>query len=204
MTARVALTELLAIGAQPTAIIGTFSVEPHPTANLIIAGIREEVRSSRLRNIRTLYSSEKNVEVKQTGVGISAFGFVAASAMKIGRCRQNDDVVAVGEPHVGREVIRAEKRRTVADTRDVIRLREQSFVHELIPVGSKGILYEARTMAKDSHLSFKPSRSLGVDLKKSAGPATVLLCAVQRGSCVDMTRIVRAKPIRVIGEFTEI
>ena len=199
MTARVALMELLAVGADPIAITGTFAVEPEPTANRVIDGIRDELRNARLRNVRLLYSSEKNVRVNQTGVGITALGIVSESAMKIGRCKGDDEVVAIGEPCVGTEVIRAEKNRRVANTRDVIRLREKPSVHELIPVGSRGILYEARSMASESKLHFVALRSQQLDLKKSAGPATVLLASLRKGSFAKVKNTLDAKPIEKIG-----
>jgi hypothetical protein len=199
MTARVALMELLSTGADPIAIIGTFSAEPEPTANLVIEGIREEVRSARLRKLRLLCSSEKNVKVDQTGIGITAVGIVSSSAVKIGRCEEEDDVIAVGEPYVGREVIQPEKNRMLPDTLDVIKLRRNRFVHELIPVGSKGILYEARVMAEDSQLFFEPLGSQQINLKKSAGPATVLLSALRKGSFARVKKALGAKPSRKIG-----
>jgi selenophosphate synthetase-related protein len=199
MTARVALMELLATGADPIAIIGTFPVEPEPTANQVIEGIKEEVRNARLRNLRLLYSSEKNVKVNQTGIGITIVGIVSSSAVKIGRCEEEDEIIAVGEPYVGQSVIQAEKNQILAETLDVIKLRTNHFVHELIPVGSKGILYEARNMAEDSNLFFEPLSSQRINLRKSAGPATVLLCALRKGSFVRVKKALSAKSSRKIG-----
>ena len=147
--------ELLAIGADPTAIVGTLSVEPEPTGNQIIKGMLDEVRYARLRNVQILSSSEKNVKVSQTGIGVTAMGFVSTSRLKVGRCRPGDEVVAVGEPHVGHEVLRAAASRKIADSLDISKVRDKPFVHEIIPVGSRGILKEARTMAKDSNLLVK-------------------------------------------------
>jgi hypothetical protein len=199
MTARVALMELLATGADPIAITGTFAVEPQPTANLVLEGVREEVRNARLGGVRILCSSEKNVKVDQTGIGVTAIGLLSNSAMKIGRCREGDEIIAIGDPSVGQEVVAAEKTRRVADTLDVIRLRGNPVVHELIPVGSKGILYEARAMARDSKLSFEPLDSQNIDLRKSAGPATVLLAALGKRGFASVERSRISKPIRRIG-----
>ncbi len=84
MTARVALMELLAIGANPIALAGTLSVEPKPTGDQVIKGMLAEVRYARLRNVQILASSEKNVKVSQTGIGVTAIGFVSTSNLKIG------------------------------------------------------------------------------------------------------------------------
>jgi selenophosphate synthetase-related protein len=203
MTARVALMELLSIGANPIAIIGTFSVEPEPTGNQVIEGIEEELRSSQLRDLKLLCSSEKNMKVDQTGIGITVVGVVSSSAVKIAQCEEGDEVIAVGEPYVGREVIHAEKHRMLPNTLDVMKLRRNRFVHELIPVGSKGILYEARLMAEDSRLFFEPLSSQQVDLKKSAGPATVLVSAIRKGSFAQVKKALGAKPIGKIGTLRQ-
>lgn len=200
MTARVALMELLAIGANPIALAVTLSVEPNPTGNQVIKGMLDEVRYARLRNVQILSSSEKNVTVSQTGVGVTAIGFVSNSNLKTGRCRPGDEVVAVGEPHVGQEVLRAEASRKIADTLDIIKVREKSFVHEIIPIGSRGILKEGRIMATDSNLSIRLFGSQRLDLKKSAGPATVLLCALREGSFRKVEALLD-KPTNVIGHF---
>ena len=88
----------------------------------------------------------------------------------------------------------------IADTKDVCSLRKFSFVHEIIPVGSKGIWHEARILAKESKLSLTLSNS-HIDLKKSAGPSTVLLCAIPSGRLNDVRRIVSGKPTSTIAYF---
>jgi hypothetical protein len=204
MTARVALMELLAIGADPITLAATLSVEPEPTGNQIIKGIRDEVRYAQLSDVQILCSSEKNAKVSQTGIGITAVGLVSPSKVKIGQCKPEDEIIAVGEPHVGQEVLVGEKNRRVADTLDVCRIRKKSFVHEIIPVGSRGILYEARAMAKGSRLSFRGLGSRQINLKKSAGPATVLLCAIRKGSFTNVQESLVGKPARMIGRLRKI
>ena len=199
MTARVALMELLAVGADPIAMSGTFSVEPKPTGDSVIEGIRQELKDSHLNQIPIICSSEKNFKVKQTGIGITAIGLVSNTSLKIGRCEPGDDVVALGEPHIGHEVIQAERKRRIANALDVIRCRKKSFVHELIPVGSRGMYHEAGVMATDSKLVFEPSITRQAELKKSAGPATVLLMAVRN---VELDRVLNTAGrggIRKIG-----
>ena len=97
MTARVALMELLAVGADPISIAGTLAVEPEPTGNQVLRGIADEIRTAGLHGLPIICSSEKNVKVSQTGVGVTAFGSLANSRLKIGRCRPGDELVAVGE-----------------------------------------------------------------------------------------------------------
>lgn len=203
LTARVALMELLAAGANPVALVGTFPVEPEPTGNRLLEGVREEVRNGRLRNLRILCSSEKNVGVNQTGVGVTAIGLLPESNLKIGRCKDGDEVVAVGLPYVGQEVVRAEKNGRVAETLDVVKLRRSRLVHELIPVGSRGIFYEAGVVAEDSGLFFQPLTSQRIDQEKSAGPATVLLAVIRRGSLGGVKKIVGGKPVARVGVLSK-
>ena len=193
--------ELLAIGADPIAISGTFCVEPSPTGDFVIEGIRQELRHAHLTNIPIACSSEKNFKVKQTGIGLTAMGLVRKSVLKIGRCVEGDDVIAVGEPSVGPEVICAERNQRIPDTLDAVKFRKSAYVHELIPVGSRGILYEAKVIAKDSDLCFEPSGQQPIKLKKSAGPATVLLLAIREGSLNSIRGTIGRKLVRKIGSL---
>jgi hypothetical protein len=198
-TARVALMELLSVGANPICLANTLTVEPKPTGIQILKGIRDELRYARFASqIVMTGSTEKNVSVNQTGVGITIVATATSRSLKIGRCRPGDAIVAIGLPHVGDEVMVGEKERRIADTRDVRILLKAPFVHEIIPVGSQGILHEARTIARDSNLHFTSRRHLEFDICKSAGPATVALCAC-RQSCIDALSRLTEKPVTLIG-----
>ena len=192
--------ELIAIGADPIVMSGTFCVEPKPTGDLVLAGIRQELRRAHLDGIRIVCSSEKNFTVRQTGIGITAMGLVPNTRISCGRCEQGDEVAAIGEPCVGREVVHGERSKRIADTLDALKLRKLACVHELIPVGSKGILYEANVLAGDSGLYFRPSEPQTVNLRKSAGPTTVLVVALEEGSFPRIRRAVQ-KPVRRIGSL---
>jgi thiamine monophosphate kinase len=198
LTARVALMELLAIGADPLTLAATLCVEPKPTGKHAIQGILEEVRHAQLSNVQLVCSSEKNFKVDQTGIGVTAIGLVPPSKLRIGRCEPGDVIVAIGEPHVGEEVLAGERNRRLADTRDVCRIRKKAFVHEIIPVGSRGIFHETEMLAKESKLSLNLQDS-GIDVRKSAGPATVILCAFAKHSLGQAEYLAAGKPFRVIG-----
>jgi hypothetical protein len=194
--ARVALMEILAIGANPVCISTTFAVEPNPTGRSIIRGVKAEMKKAGL-DARTpiVDSTEKNFKVRQTGAGVTVVGLASAKTIKIGCCAAGDDVFAVGLPCVGREVLAGERRQLVADTSDVRKLFASLLVHEVIPVGSRGILYEAQVLARDSALRFKRDYDLCLDLTKSGGPGTVVLftCSKQ----IEEAGI--SKPVNHIG-----
>ncbi len=201
-TARVALMEALSVGAYPICIVNTLAVEPEPTGIQIIKGIRVEVRCARLdRRIVITGSTEKNVLVSQTGVGVTVVGIVTLKSLRVGWSKPGDAVVAIGLPAVRDEVILGEKERRIADTRDVVRLLDLPFAHDIIPVGSQGILHETQTIAKDSGLRFTLRLRAKVDVKKSAGPATVLLCTCRHSNLEELSRSIQ-KPTNLVGTLS--
>ena len=199
--ARVALMETIAVGANPICLSVTLSVEPFPTGREIIRGIRRELTRSKLGYVRMVRSSEKNFPVQQTGVGVTVVGLVHDP--KIGKCKRGDLVIAIGQPCVGREVLKGERTRSIADLADVHALLRLPFVHEIIPVGSKGVLKEARILATDSKLRFLPRKPVTLDMNKSAGPATVALCAISPSNRARLQEIID-KPLNPIGELIDI
>jgi hypothetical protein len=198
-TARVALMENLAVGAEPLSISSPLPVEPNPTGREILRGIRVEMAYAGLSPGTPLVSSmEKNFAVRQTGAGVTVIGLVQSKSLRIGRCRNGDEVLAVGLPCFGAAVLESARKGNISDTRDVHRLANQDFVHEILPCGSRGVMYEAQVLAKDSNLRFKPDLNIGIDLQMSAGPATVTLCVCPMEKS-EQVRSALGKPILRIG-----
>jgi hypothetical protein len=182
-TARVALMEILSVGAEPVCIASALAVEPKPTGNQILLGVRDEMRHALISpNTPIVNSTEKNFEVKSTGVGVMAVGIAIRNRLRVGRCEAGDEILAIGLPHVGAEVLRAEKRGVITNSRDIRTLLRTNMVHELIPAGSRGVLHEAQVLAADSQLSLRRERGMKFDVMKSAGPATALVSACMGGS----------------------
>jgi hypothetical protein len=88
-----------------------------------------------------------------------------------------------------------------ADTRDVRSLLNSHLVNEVIPVGSQGILHEARTIAEDSSLEFTLRPRPDVDVRKSAGPATAILCACPDSRVKELSAFVE-KPLHLVGALS--
>ncbi len=78
-------------------------------------------------------------------------------------------------------------------------LLDLPYVHEIIPVGSRGISREASTIATDSRLHFYPARNPTVNVKKSAGPATVIICAIDPAKWSELNEAID-KPLSFIGK----
>ena len=199
-TARVALMEVLAVGATPVCLTNTLGVEPDPTGFEILEGIKSEIQLAGLdRSLFVIGSMEKTVAVEQTGIGITVVGLAPKNNLKIGLSKPDDLLVAVGRPNVKDEVLPAEERGEIADLEDLLKLMSCSFVHDVIPVGSQGIIHEVNVLAEDSGLRAK-LKLLAVETKKSAGPATTVVLTVSKNALSKLYGLIN-KPIQVIGSF---
>jgi selenophosphate synthetase-related protein len=199
-TARVALMEVLAVGATPVCLTNTLGVEPDPTGFEILEGIKSEIQLARLDGSLVIIGSmEKTVAVEQTGIGITVVGLAPKNNLKIGLSKPDDLLVAVGRPSVKDEVLPAEERGEIADLEDLLKLMGCSFVHDVIPVGSQGIIHEVNVLATDSGLRARLELP-EVETKKSAGPATTVVVTVSKNAFARLSGLIN-KPIQVIGSF---
>jgi hypothetical protein len=199
--ARVALMDVSATGAFPLLLSVTLGVEKEPTGNAIIEGIRGEARSIGLDpNQVIMENTEDNFETLQTGVGLTVVGFANEEDLRIGKTCPGDLIVAIGKPKVGDEVIAAEARGEIADLKNITQLSQRKYVHDIWPVGGFGIANEAKMMAYGVGRQLKTCEVQGLDLNKSAGPATVVLATIDRDSLEDLISLI-PKPINVVGEI---
>jgi hypothetical protein len=199
--ARVALMDVSATGAFPLLLSVTLGVEKEPTGNAILEGIRVETRSIGLDpNQVIMENTEDNFETLQTGVGLTVIGFANEEELRIGKTCPGDLIVAIGKPKVGDEVIVAEARGEIADLKNITQLSQRKYVHDIWPVGGFGIASEAKMMAYGVGRQLKICEVQGLDLNKSAGPATVVLATIDRDSLEDLVSLI-PKPINVVGEI---
>jgi selenophosphate synthetase-related protein len=199
--ARVALMDVIATGAFPLLLSVTLGVEKEPTGNEILEGIRREARSLGLDpNLVLMENTEDNFETVQTGAGLTVVGFANEDELRLGKTRPGDLIIAVGKPKVGDEVILAEVKGEIADLKNVTQLSQKKYVHDIASVGSLGIADEARMMAYGVGRQLKLFEVQGLDLNKSAGPATVVLATVDREKLEDLASLIR-QPFNVVGEI---
>ena len=74
------------------------------------------------------------------------------------------------------------------------------YVQDILPVGSKGIKYEAELLAKLNQLHLELDPELKLDLEKSAGPATVLLVTVPPNKLAKLQKSIN-KPLNYLGKL---
>lgn len=198
-TTRVALMEVFAVGAKPISIVNTLAVEYNPTGKSIIEGIKEEIRSLGLaENILLNGSTEENIQTMQTGIGVTVIGLIEKNKLLLASSQVNDLIIAIGLPLVGEKVL--QEMEMIADVADLKKLMEIAGVHEIIPVGSKGISYEADLLAHMSVLKCEYQRGLTIDLYQSAGPATTILASVTEDALKEVQRKI-IKPLTIIGKL---
>ncbi len=199
--ARVALMDVVATGAFPLLLSLTLGVEKEPTGNQIIEGINREARTLGLDPNQVLMeNTEDNFQAVQTGAGLTVVGLANEDELRLGMTLPGDFIVAIGRPKVGNEVIAAEARGEIADLKNVAQLTQRKYVHDIAPVGSFGIASEAKMMAYGVGRQVKLFEVAGLDLNKTAGPATVVLATIDRERWEDLTALI-PKPINIIGEI---
>ncbi|MTI61595.1 MAG: hypothetical protein FH762_16700 [Firmicutes bacterium] len=200
-TARVALMEVISVAAEPLSIVDALAVEYNPTGEEILNGIKGELKRIGLDSqIAVNGSTEENIETSQTGIGVTVLGRVNRDKIKIAAGQPGDILIAVGLPMVGEEVLANQEK--VADLPVLQQLLGFKGVHEIIPVGSKGLAYEAGILARSVRLRLKLRDDSELDLQKSAGPATSLLTAVEKDLFAPLKAEI-AKPLIIIGELAE-
>ncbi|WP_338827393.1 AIR synthase related protein [Neomoorella thermoacetica] len=197
-TARVALMEVLAIGAWPVCIVNTLCVEPEPAGAAIREGVADEMRVLGIDPEKALTgSSEKNIPTTQSGIGITVIGLATTAELLTGRLAAGDTLALFGRPKVGTEVFLDDPE--IVDLKTVRLLLDQPGIREIVPAGSRGILAEARDLAAlyGLQINWRPGLTEPA-LLKSAGPATCILAAGDRAA-LETTGRRAEKPFCLLG-----
>lgn len=174
MTSRVVLAEILSVGAEPRLLTAAICNEPDPTAEGVLTGIRQELKKLSMSHLPITISTEKNIPTRQTAIGITAIGICRREKLRIGLSQPGDVVYCLGIPKVGHE-FKGVDDPEILQLNHIQLLSEWEGIHDIIPVGSRGIKGEASTLAEAVGCSFVPSTPSTLDLDKSAGPSTCLL-----------------------------
>lgn len=197
-TVRVGLMEVLASGASPLVVVNTLCVEMNPTGNSILKGIQQEIEAAGLSaDIAVTGSTEENMETCQSGLGVTVIGKAAKSALRLGQSRPGDLVICLGRPKVGEEVLDYTEKANPALVKTLLKL---PYVREILPVGSLGVLHEAKLLAQCSGSRLETEPSPGIDLHQSAGPATCVLISVDAAYLKNIKKI-SSLPVFIIGRL---
>jgi len=199
--ARVPLMEILAAGAVPISIIDTLTVEMEPSGREIISGILDEASAAGIKNRDIITgSTEDNIPTSQTGIGVTVIGIIHRKNFRPGSSKPGDIIATVGFPKSGPED------KVVLDDPEIVTLStvrslaKSDFIHDILPVGSKGIAYEASQLAESANLSLSLIKRSSINLTKSAGPSTCILASLAKSSSKKLTEFTQS-PIYIIGEL---
>lgn len=189
-TARVALLEVACVGAKPVFCTLNGCNSPEDGERLL-AGM-----SKVLPQVPVVISTEKNMPTCMSAFGISITGVCKLSELRLGRACEADRLFCAGLPLVGEEVLQPGA--TCFTMAHLDALFKDEHVHAVIPCGSQGIAKEAQVIALESALTAVFDTEAGIDLNKSAGPATCAVFAADRQAGHDFELGI---PVVCIGQF---
>ena len=178
-TVRVGLLEILCSGAEVITIVDNVCAEMEPTGREIIRGINSELKLAKIDDVPLTGSTEENFEVFATGVGITVIGIIDKDKLKVNNIKSNSVIYSIGIPKVGDE-IDFYNDNDIFGYETLYDIKDLEGVYEIVPVGSKGILYEAISLATNNGKKFIQNENLNVDIKRSCGPATVVIVAIDK------------------------
>lgn len=177
-TAAVVLCEILAFRAIPQIIVNNFCVEMNPTGEKILVGIKEAIEEIGLDSSHLLTgSTEENIPVMQTGIGLTCMGMIDLKLWTKPKTQPGDELFAIGIPKVGTEVVETDE---ISNLKIISQINNHLGIHEILPVGSKGIDYEVNELCRCNNLILNYTENIPLDIKKSAGPVTCVLVSGEK------------------------
>lgn len=175
---RVAMMELMAVGGTASAVIlSNFTGDQ--SWNEYMEGIYQVFAELELSPLPVIGSTETNMSLQQSAIGLTVLGDIEKERKRIKRTPAHACFAVIGEPLVGASVLTDKER--VAPLSLFRKLLEIAEIYEVVPIGSKGILYEFEQLLKDNDISELKVTSF-LDLDKSSGPATCFLISYTKSA----------------------
>lgn len=196
---KVPMMEVVASGATPVIVVDNLCVEMDPVGADILDGVRDVCRELDHMPVIT-GSDETNMPTVQTGIGITVIASLRLEDSRLGSSQSGDLVYAVGLPLGGSEGATPDGDAGMATVTTVRQLLALEGVHEVLPVGSKGIEYELGELAKGASLKMDVVEQNSVDVKRSAGASAVVLASVALGATIDPATV-GGLPCALVGRL---
>jgi len=198
---RVPLLELLASGARPLAAFDMLTVPMQPHGTEIIRGIRDELHLAGLgRDFPLSGSTEDNVPTTMTGIGTTVIGLVHETDLRPGTSQAGDAIICIGVPKSGPEDKVTLIDKTILQQKEFRKVLQIEGIHDILPVGSRGVAYEAGELARLAGLELDLADAHAINIKKSAGPATCVLVSCTN-TAINQIRQQILTPIFFIGRL---
>jgi selenophosphate synthetase-related protein len=196
---RVPLLELLSCGAIPIAAFDMLTIPMIGPGEEIVRGVRDELNHAGLpADFPLSGSTEDNVPTIMTGIGTTIVGMVDDIDFRPSTSLTGDIIICAGIPKSAPEDIVLLDDPQIINQKDVLDLINIEGVHEILPIGSKGIEYEAGQMAKLASLTFVSDSEMDVDISKSGGPSTCVIVSCTSEGLVNIRNKISV-PINKVG-----
>lgn len=198
---RVPLMEIRASGAKPIAAFDMLTVPMDKYGKEIIRGVRAELLEADLTdNFPLSGSTEDNVPTTMTGVGTAVIGIAEKNEFRPGTTKTEDVILCIGLPKS------APDEKVLLNDPEIIKQSDLSTIckieniHEILPVGSKGIAYEINQIEETVGLKSVIKKNIRINLEKSAGPSTCVIVTTSP----DTEKVLKNHlnvPITKVGKF---
>ena len=200
---RVPLLEILCSGAIPLAAYDMLTMKMAGVGAEIVRGIRDELKLAGYgEKFHLSGSTEDNVPTRMTGVGTTIIGLVQAKDFRPGTSQPDDSVVCLGLPKSAPEDrVRTDDPEIIQQT-DLEVVLGLDGIHDILPVGSHGIGYEAEAMASEAGLTFVTDAQCPLNFQKSAGPSTCVIASCLNSVIEELSGIIHA-PVTLLGKMSK-
>ncbi|WP_230474314.1 ATPase [Calidifontibacillus erzurumensis] len=173
---RVAMMELLSVGATPSAVIlSNFTGEKSWQAYM--SGIQKVYEELGMNPLPLVGSTETNMMLQQSALGLTVLGTVLKNKKRIKKTPKNAAFAVIGVPLAGEKVLTEQA--LVAPLSLFKKCLDTPGVFEIVPVGSKGIFYEFQLMLTMNGFD-RYNVDCSLPLNESSGPATCFLISYNR------------------------
>lgn len=169
----VPIAELLCARSEPIVLVDTLCNEREPYGEKIIRGIKRAMSEAGMMSENAFTgSSEENFLTKMTGIGVTVLG----RGHDIRKAQKGDRVYAIGAALVGEELIKHRDR--AMSMSDYLYLKEQDYIHDIVPIGSKGASHELAEIEAHAGLRARIVNR-DFDLNASGGPSAMCLVTMR-------------------------
>jgi hypothetical protein len=135
-----------------------------------------------------------------TGIGTMVIGGVTKNSFRPGSSKSGDLVFCIGLPKCGPDDEVTLEDQEIVKQHHIRELNKIDGVHDMLPVGSKGILHEVEQMAAMAQLKFYQELNSPLDIEKSAGPSTCLIASIKAENKKVLTNQLNV-PMNFIGRL---
>lgn len=183
---RVALLEVISVGANPFLVINNLTVERVPTGEEIIAGVLAECAMSGIEKQAVTGSTEDNVMTVSSGVGVTIVGEASISQLRVGTSPIPFAVLMIGRPMSAPRDIITPNHPEILNIPALKAALQIEGVFESLPIGSHGAEFEFEQLCASVGAVPKYEVSWPVERNQSGGPSTAALLSVDLNRVVEI------------------